>query len=964
MALKKLYPPEIEGIIPAFCGTVLTVPFSMNKTVSKSEVSGMILKIKTVYSNQYLGAAKTYFNGSTQEIWDRVDFDLSGIIDKLNISQYYKIQIAYLSSDGSKEVIGYYSTIGVVKYTAFPSSEINNLEMGKINSHYYNYLGVYHIPQYTIDGNTYYDINEKEYSYHFNIYDDEGNIYYTTDEIIHNGINDNTDELYEQFDNFEYLNDLPQNQTFYIQYIVTTTNKMIVQSPKYRIVQRVSIDPELKAIVNTKLNFDNGYIDVSLIGEKDKKSGIEIAASGSFKLMRSDNQSNFTSWKEILKFALYGQQPSTWNWRDCTIEQGIEYIYAIQQYNDNGLISNRIESEKIYADFEDAFLYDGDKQLKIRFNPKISSFKTDLLETKVDTIGSKFPFIFRNGNVSYKEFPISGLISYQMDEEKLFMNYNNLEYLSNNLVGENLSLERIFKIAVLDWLNNGKPKLFRSPAEGNYIVRLINTSLSPNDTLGRMLHTFSSTAYEIADFSYENLSKYGIINVVDPIQTQTRWETVNFEESAGLNNENYNWLLHYPATSLRFEGMAPGDKIKLDDGVQRIDGSGFIVTIGMTGSYMVDNGIKIYSVKFLDQADSDELRLHQGSLTYSYESKSVNKFDTISDFLINDIPARQFIGQHEILDEITNAKDQISKIFFLHSSARQIQQVVFKNNNYYIDNNVLIPDIFHLYEVYSENNSIGYYLIWEVVKDINGNPQLDPSIGATGYLYHYVIIYPSNLNNYSSYKRYEKNIIENDGRYYYEDSKVLLHPETNILYPVITKNPISYLEYKEDMGYKQITLDNIFGKRVDGTYDYNNKICNNIIIYYNVNGSIESQEISLNNIESYELSNLDNIVEIVQNYGIISEISYQQKTVEYAIEKTNDPDYDYLIQAKENYNKKLSIYENIYESGPNNWTDWTEDQWNDWEKELTKAEQEKNNAYEKYLQALDKALKQYEEANN
>ena len=87
MALKKLYPPEIEGIIPAFCGTVLTVPFSMNKTVSKSEVSGMILKIKTVYSNQYLGAAKTYFNGSAQEIWDRVDFDLSGIIDKLNISQ-------------------------------------------------------------------------------------------------------------------------------------------------------------------------------------------------------------------------------------------------------------------------------------------------------------------------------------------------------------------------------------------------------------------------------------------------------------------------------------------------------------------------------------------------------------------------------------------------------------------------------------------------------------------------------------------------------------------------------------------------------------------------------------------------------------------------------------------------------------------------------------------------------------
>ena len=61
---------------------------------------------------------------------------------------------------------------------------------------------------------------------------------------------------------------------------------------------------------------------------------------------------------------------------------------------------------------------------------------------------------------------------------------------------------------VLDWLNNGEPKLFRSPTEGNYIVRLMNISLSPEETLGRMLHSFNSTAYEIANFSYDNLVKY------------------------------------------------------------------------------------------------------------------------------------------------------------------------------------------------------------------------------------------------------------------------------------------------------------------------------------------------------------------------------------------------------------------------------------------------------------------------
>jgi hypothetical protein len=36
-------------------------------------------------------------------------------------------------------------------------------------------------------------------------------------------------------------------------------------------------------------------------------------------------------------------------------------------------------------------------------------------------LGSKYPFIFRNGNVNYKEFPISGLLSYLMDEKEMFM---------------------------------------------------------------------------------------------------------------------------------------------------------------------------------------------------------------------------------------------------------------------------------------------------------------------------------------------------------------------------------------------------------------------------------------------------------------------------------------------------------------------------------------------------------------
>ena len=67
------------------------------------------------------------------------------------------------------------------------------------------------------------------------------------------------------------------------------------------------------------------------------------------------------------------------------------------------------------------YLSDGDRQLRIRFNPKVSSIKNTILESKMDTIGGKYPFVFRNGSVNYKEFPISGLLSYLTDGAELFM---------------------------------------------------------------------------------------------------------------------------------------------------------------------------------------------------------------------------------------------------------------------------------------------------------------------------------------------------------------------------------------------------------------------------------------------------------------------------------------------------------------------------------------------------------------
>jgi hypothetical protein len=51
--MDKLFPPVIEATIPAFYkdtekGIVITIPFSMNRGISKTQVGGFALKAKTV----------------------------------------------------------------------------------------------------------------------------------------------------------------------------------------------------------------------------------------------------------------------------------------------------------------------------------------------------------------------------------------------------------------------------------------------------------------------------------------------------------------------------------------------------------------------------------------------------------------------------------------------------------------------------------------------------------------------------------------------------------------------------------------------------------------------------------------------------------------------------------------------------------------------------------------------------
>ena len=96
----------------------------------------------------------------------------------------------------------------------------------------------------------------------------------------------------------------------------------------------------------------------------------------------------------------------------------------------------------------------------------------------------------------------------------LYNDYNN----KNNIVQYDYIYERDFREKVLEFLQNGEYKLFKSPTEGNVIVRLMDVNCVPNQQLGRMLYSFTSNAFEMDECTMTNYLKYGFYKI-DPISS-------------------------------------------------------------------------------------------------------------------------------------------------------------------------------------------------------------------------------------------------------------------------------------------------------------------------------------------------------------------------------------------------------------------------------------------------------------
>ncbi len=546
MATINLYPPMVDTYMPAFLiGSGDTVKdtcrvyFSLSLYNSANEIANVQVIISDQNTNVSVLNSKRYPTGimltplktdlmkasNDRYYVDITPGDIEG--ETFEINKYYKVQLRFTSQSATSvdlsfpQAIDYWlnskanlsefsewSTVCLVRGISVPMLSIVGLDVhadetiltstlidiiGKINyrdSSETDYLKSYQIKIYNsnqeviIDSGTVYTdnyvaINEINYSINQALKD--GDIY--TLEVLFTTYN-----LYSEINNFTFT---------------------ILENGIEKIEGTITAIPEE----------ENGRIGIKIVGNSME------TFLGNITIRRSSSKDDFSIWEDVNTFTLKEGSYLDALWYDCTVESGVWYKYGMQKRDSIGTrgVITTIK-DPVMIMFEDIFLNAEGEQLKIKYNPNVSSMKQVVMESKVDTIGSKYPFIKRNAYTNYKQFPISGLISHFMDDNNVFTSKDKIfnkslnlyeEYNLNNRITDynDYVLEREFRDLVSDFLYKNNVKLFRSLTEGNILIKLMDINLTPEQGLGRYVYSFTATAYEIDAPTLFNYDKYGIQNL-------------------------------------------------------------------------------------------------------------------------------------------------------------------------------------------------------------------------------------------------------------------------------------------------------------------------------------------------------------------------------------------------------------------------------------------------------------------
>lgn len=562
-AYNNLYPPIVDTYLPVFDKNSTygcKVYFSLSNYNNINEIKGAQIIVHNQKNN--LSMLNTTFYPSAIKLTEvQEDFTKNTddkyyvtieakdlINNEFELNEYYKVQIRFSSVPNptiyggvqkidswlSENLLSFseWSTVCLIKAILPPQVRLKNfVEDSSAGT-------VFSSNTVNLIGSVLFEKGEQETlrSYNIQLYDSSKKILVDTGEIFTNKYT-NINEI-----NYTFKIDLKEQEKYQIILNITTKNLYQSQHIYYFSIAK-SEKSELNINYEISEDIDNDRIKIRLYGKNLNTNVI---------IRRTSDKTNFSIWDDICIKYINEKNDFNYIWYDATIESGVLYKYSIQSCTTDGIrgVATILNEKPIIRVFDNIYLLNNNIQLKICFDPTISTFKHTVIESKTDTIGSQYPFIRKNGNVNYREFPLNGIISFLSDEneifttkEEIFGNYieNYIEYNNeNNITPYNDYIyEKKFRDKVISFLYENNVKLFRSATEGNILVKLMNITFTPNSVLGRRIYSFSCTAYEVADNTIENINYFNIQPIGKLQEGIVTFSDIDVEKNYSITGQIY-----------------------------------------------------------------------------------------------------------------------------------------------------------------------------------------------------------------------------------------------------------------------------------------------------------------------------------------------------------------------------------------------------------------------------------------
>lgn len=548
-----LYPPIVETYQPTFIITsdaTVKIYFALSSYNTLSEIAAVQLSLTGQKTNSevlssvlYPTGIKVFLTSEIKEDTTRTSSDKyyleiknSDLQNGFYVNQYYKAQLRFSSvapplegTAASQKIDSWitqntdyfseWSTVTLVHGISQPTVSLNGITDG----------GTYTSDTLVISGKlSFEDSAETEIlkQYQIKLYD-SGNSLVADSGIIYC-------DTYQGVKEFNATLNYLLSEGVYTLTLEYGTNNLYSETLTYNLTVSLPSDTATVSTLDIEENPEKG----SFILTFTKKDSRDIAV-----IRRTSSQTLFQTWETIHEKDI--SSISSFVFEDNTIEAGVWYKYGVQTKTGNTYsLMKVINEEPKMIIFDNLFIVGDGKQLRLKYDANITSYSRTLSETKTETLGSQYPFIRRNGSINYRTFAITGLITLHTDlftetvqrqdstaskavntitatsftsEDELYGNkeiaqlYKKYNQEKGITTYNDFVYERELREKIIDYLCSDAVRLMRSLPEGNVLVRLMNVQLSPKTQLGRMIYSFTANAYEVADYTVENLKTYNIL---------------------------------------------------------------------------------------------------------------------------------------------------------------------------------------------------------------------------------------------------------------------------------------------------------------------------------------------------------------------------------------------------------------------------------------------------------------------